>query len=665
MRRLQIIPWLAVCSMLFASYGYLPAAALGAPRPPRITTVTPVQGGIGIQVTLIGRAFGSRRGSVSFGARHARISSWSATIVKVVSPKGRGKVAMVLRSRSGLSSNRKSFRYVSITPVAGYKLLANNDLGMHCVDADFSIFSILPPFNVVNAQVVGQDASGHPFVLDQTQATLSYAPIADATGSINSTSKDKTNFWTYAKALFGADLAPGQGLTGLYMPADASLPSQTQFAWNTTLSLFTAAGIPIYPRDDAGHPNRYPLMRITAKNGSGTTLALTDTVLPVSEETTCSDCHSTGGIAANRGDITWASNSDKELESRENVLLLHDFVTGTALDAAKPVLCAGCHYSPALDLAGTGPSPVQQLHGTMSNVMHSFHGKSNRMRNGDGTPLSDVPLSLGASPVTPAQQACYKCHPGVSTKCLRGAMSNVLACQNCHGNMSAVGGDFNLASGGSLDGTNDGHPRRPWKDLPRCQSCHTGDAVGHVTASDPNYMSGDHIRLLLAYTLSDPAASPFKATNTRFAEEPNQLFRHSKGHHGINCEACHGSTHAIWPNTDPNVNDNVTSTELQGYAGTITDCETCHRAGSLTLTTDGPHGMHNVNDSRWIRNHESFYQRSPAACQACHGTDYRGTALSRVPVNRTFATGEFGNVSVPKGTAVSCYTCHNGPGGGD
>ena len=35
-----------------------------------------------------------------------------------------------------------------------YKVLATNDLGMHCVDADFSVFSILPPYNVVNAQVV-------------------------------------------------------------------------------------------------------------------------------------------------------------------------------------------------------------------------------------------------------------------------------------------------------------------------------------------------------------------------------------------------------------------------------------------------------------------------------------------------------------------------------
>ncbi len=35
-----------------------------------------------------------------------------------------------------------------------YKILAANDLGMHCADIDDQIFSILPPFNVVHAQVI-------------------------------------------------------------------------------------------------------------------------------------------------------------------------------------------------------------------------------------------------------------------------------------------------------------------------------------------------------------------------------------------------------------------------------------------------------------------------------------------------------------------------------
>ncbi len=41
-------------------------------------------------------------------------------------------------------------------------VLASNDLGMHCMDREFSVFSILPPFNVVDAQVVTQNAAGYP-----------------------------------------------------------------------------------------------------------------------------------------------------------------------------------------------------------------------------------------------------------------------------------------------------------------------------------------------------------------------------------------------------------------------------------------------------------------------------------------------------------------------
>ena len=45
-----------------------------------------------------------------------------------------------------------------------------------------------------------------------------------------------------------------------------------------------------------------------------------------------------------------------------------------------------------------------------------------------------------------------------------------------------------MQPGGSIDGTNDGGERRPWQDLPRCQSCHTGDAVDFLSV--PNLVAG-------------------------------------------------------------------------------------------------------------------------------------------------------------------------------
>jgi mono/diheme cytochrome c family protein len=540
-----------------------------------------------------------------------------------------------------------------------YKLLATNDLGMHCVDADFTVFSILPPYNVVNAQVVRRASTGKPVVLNDATVSLRYEAVRDAAGSINSTSLGKSNFWDNAAKVYGANLKPGQGLKGLYMPKDAPNLAAHSFAWDAPGGLFKAEGVPILPKDDDGNTNRYPLMRVVAtEKATGKDVATLDVVLPVSEETTCSDCHLSGGIAAKASSGPWSTAPDPEVQSRENILLLHDRMNGTQLMASKPVLCAGCHYSTALDLAGAGPQGAQVGKPTMSAAMHAYHG--DKMVNSSGLVYLDTWVSLGGVP-DPQTQACYTCHPGKNTRCLRGAMTESVNCQNCHGGMQAVGGATPLKAGGSIDGTNDGKPRRPWVDLPRCQSCHTGDAVNHA-ALDPSIVASDGLRAILAFSPGDDSASPRLASNTRFAENPGKLHRFSKGHSGIACEGCHNSTHAIWANPDEAHNDNVAAKELQGHSGTLAECSACHANGSLSLTLNGPHGMHNVGDSRWTTGHESFAKSNLKACAACHGTDYRGTALSKTSAIRTWRT-EFGTRTVAKGQKVGCYDCHNGPNG--
>ena len=548
---------------------------------------------------------------------------------------------------------------VNGVPATAYRILANNDLGMHCVDADFSVFTILPPYNVVNAQVIRTNASGTPTLLDDGAVTVRYSPVADANGSINSRSIGKTNFWVYAARAYGANLAPGQGLKNLYMPNEATTFEQTSFSWKVVQGLFKAEGIPIVPVDDAGRSNRYPLMRLTATDKtSSQAVATLDVVLPVSEETTCRDCHASGAAAARSPGIAWSANADIEIQSRENVLLLHDNRIGTQLMISKPVLCAGCHYSAALDLAGTGPTISQVGHPTMSAAMHAYH--SDKMLTAAGAPLSDRYVTLGGTPPPPDTQACYQCHPGKTTQCLRGAMTDAISCQNCHGNMSAVGGATPLATGGSIDGQNDGKSRRPWKDLPRCQSCHTGDASSHLTLADASLMASDGIRTLVAFDPTDAAASPRKASGSRFTENTNALFRFSKGHGGVACEGCHNSTHAIWPNGVELHNDNVAAKELQGHSGTLTECTICHGPGTLPLSLNGPHGMHVVADSRWTNGgHGDLADQNPQACAVCHGVDYRGTVLSR-----TAALRDFGSRTVANGTMVGCYDCHNGPNGG-
>lgn len=204
----------------------------------------------------------------------------------------------------------------------------------------------------------------------------------------------------------------------------------------------------------------------------------------------------------------------------------------------------------------------------------------------------------------------------------------------------------------------DGGARRPWRDLPRCQSCHTGDAVTYLTGAglfaDPTWP----FRLRQAYRTGDLSASSLLTPNNRFAENTNTLYRFSKGHGNITCEGCHGSTHAEWPNAIAGSNDNLAAVKLQGYAGKIMECSACHRPGSLARTTSGPHGLHNINDARWYDDgHESFYENNKNSCKACHGLSLTGTPLSRVPIARSFRVdGQTRTFS--QGAMVSCDKCH-------
>ena len=84
---------------------------------------------------------------------------------------------------------------------AGWTLVGWNDLGMHCMDADFSVFAILPPYNNIHAQLI--DPTGH-LVTNPTGITVTYEAVSDPAGSINSTSVGKTDFWQYVGAIFGS-----------------------------------------------------------------------------------------------------------------------------------------------------------------------------------------------------------------------------------------------------------------------------------------------------------------------------------------------------------------------------------------------------------------------------------------------------------------------------
>jgi hypothetical protein len=166
----------------------------------------------------------------------------------------------------------------------------------------------------------------------------------------------------------------------------------------------------------------------------------------------------------------------------------------------------------------------------------------------------------------------------------------------------------------------------------------------------------------------NPPARPasgnlIKPADTRFATNANvpaagySLFRFSKGHGGVQCEACHGATHAEYPSS--HTNDNLQSIALQGYAGTVRECTVCHATIPMT-TAGGPHGMHTIGQS-WVGGHENAVSSGGATqCTACHGADYRGSPLAQMKVARSFNT-EHGTKTYAAGQNVGCYDCHNGP----
>ncbi len=152
------------------------------------------------------------------------------------------------------------------TPIAGaYTLLAWNDLGMHCMDGDYSVFSILPPYNNLHAQLVSNSSTQ---VVTQG-VSLTYEALADPDGSINSISSTKTNFWQYVNKLFGAVLPLDEGLAGKRTASAVPQPME----YNATDKMFVAEGIPITPYDDAGKKNTYPLVKVVARDSTGKVLA--------------------------------------------------------------------------------------------------------------------------------------------------------------------------------------------------------------------------------------------------------------------------------------------------------------------------------------------------------------------------------------------------------
>jgi hypothetical protein len=402
----------------------------------------------------------------------------------------------------------------------GYVVLAWNNLGMHCIDRDYSNMSILPPYNVLRAQVI---KIGDPPQFVTGGITISYSFPG------NTKSVTKTNFWTYAMKLFhlSAPLPPNIGLTGKGLTGTFDLVQDKVLG-----EYFEAAGIPLTEYSDTDkklkHPHPYQLATIIVRDAKGKILAKTHAVAPISSELMCVMCHADTADATTRYPITPTGKVET------NILALHDYLNranpmaqlnGKALLASQPVQCADCHADNAVGAAGI--AGIESL----SFAMHNHH-------NNDCLAYPDTCVS----DITPdTTSGCYNCHPGPKTQCLRDVMSEQYAfnCTTCHGNMAmpASPGAFHestYATMGVAPSITSG--RRPWLDEPKCS-----DAACHGPG----------------YAMDQP------------------LFQNSRGHGGIYCEGCHDSTHAIAKSREPN--DAVKFMQLQGQTGSLRKCTVCHK----------------------------------------------------------------------------------------
>jgi hypothetical protein len=216
---------------------------------------------------------------------------------------------------------------------------------------------------------------------------------------------------------------------------------------------------------------------------------------------------------------------------------------------------------------------------------------------------------------------------------------------------------------------------------------------------------------------SRPEKTTVGGVTTFVGQEISQaLYRKSADVHGsgangtLTCSTCHGGSHAIWPNPDPNANDNVTAKQLQGYDGNIVECSVCHikddfktglvatdggaaglgvaqgvRAGNVVDAASpnaflaGPHGMHPINDESWWKEAEGSapnkggtkkggwhndFAKKPGPhgedqCAACHGSNHLGTRLSKALTDRSFVNEKGRKVRVAAGEPISCKLCHS------
>jgi cytochrome bd-type quinol oxidase subunit 1 len=407
-----------------------------------------------------------------------------------------------------------------------YVLLAWNDLGMHCISDCDPWFILLPPANTLEAQLIKRGPA--PQIMTEG-VELRYQVQEGYENPSN-----HVDFWKYTQSYFEVELNDNIGLAGKGMNGT--------FDWNEDRNSFIAEMIPVVPYKDDGSFNPYPQFTVEAiDKETKEVLIRTKVVAPVSTEMGCRNCHGGGWRFNNVSGVTD--------ETAINILKVHDRLNGTDLlvsaEGGNPILCQSCHADPALGAEG------KPEHNNFSAAMHGWH--------------ANYMFVEGA-------KACVMCHPassGGNTRCNRGVHPQLgMNCVYCHGTLADhAAGLLNAQSESNsskrllknlqtvlVASTADVQPRLPWIQEPDCLGCHTD------------------------FGTPDETPSAFNKWNSDFSE----LYRIRTDNVGLRCEACHNSTHSLYPARNA-FGKNWDNTQPMQYGkmplpiGSELSCEVCHK----------------------------------------------------------------------------------------
>jgi hypothetical protein len=188
-------------------------------------------------------------------------------------------------------------------------------------------------------------------------------------------------------------------------------------------------------------------------------------------------------------------------------------------------------------------------------------------------------------------EACNSCHPSHPfgrSRCFRGLHAVMgLNCISCHGTLEdhAISLLLKEKEGGkpgatrliqhltprSLETIDKIKPRIPWLNEPDCLNCHKDFSAPQKNASGFNH----------------------------WTEDVEDLYSRRSDDAGMMCQACHGSTHAIYPAVNPysEQRDNIQPMQYQKNPypiGANRNCKVCH-------TIEMEEEMHHPNSLRMMR----------------------------------------------------------------